>query len=420
MDAIRSGATVAIDSRKVEEGGIFVGLNGQNTKGSRFLQQALDAGAAYCIVEEILYELKKEDADKVVLVADSLSYLQSISTVYRRSLALKVLAITGSNGKTTTKELVRDVLSMKYIVRATLGNYNNHIGVPLTLLSCRPSDQILVCEMGANHQGEIDFLCHLAEPDIGLITNIGKAHLEGFGGVEGVQKGKSEMYRYLTSNEGVIIVDEDQRMLTDVVPEEARVWSYRSSEVKVKDSSEDWLKYSKSEFEIQTKLVGKVNRYNIASALAIGEYLNIEEEVAHRAISNYIPTNNRSQLEHYKEGLIVFDCYNSNPSSLQNTLNHFLNTYAEDQLIFVLGDMLELGDESEPEHRHIISMLATKTKCLVILIGEEFVKVALEKPHLKYYNNTNQAKEMFAELDTKDKIIVLKGSRGVRVEEIVS
>ena len=420
---LRCDQKITTDTRKIVEGSVYFALKGENFNGNKFAADALAKGSAYAVVDE------KEvvTGDKYILVEDVLSALQQLANYHRKQLTIPVIAITGSNGKTTTKELIHAVLSQKANVQYTMGNLNNHIGVPLTLLSITKQHEMAVVEMGANHQGEIDMLCRIAEPDYGIITNIGKAHLEGFGGIEGVKKGKSEMYRYLKEKDGIVFLHGDDAVLNDLAKENNK-YTYGTKKLYdvVGKFSESNLfvelawktRYTAPELKnapfVKTKLVGIYNYYNALCAACVGTFFKLEDELIKKALEEYEPTNKRSQLLKTENNTLILDYYNANPSSMQLAIENFAAMPAEKKML-VLGDMLELGDESIEEHKAIIQLLHDKNLQDHILVGPIFCSLQKEKS----FPTSVAAFEFFKTNPVKQKTILIKGSRGIALEEVV-
>ncbi|HXU28839.1 MAG TPA: UDP-N-acetylmuramoyl-tripeptide--D-alanyl-D-alanine ligase [Bacteroidia bacterium] len=414
---------ITTDTRKITKGCIYFALKGDKFDGNIFAEDAIEQGAAYAVVDNA----KVAKGDKYILVQDVLTTLQQLANHHRKQLKIPVIGITGSNGKTTTKELVHAVLSKKYNIQYTQGNLNNHIGVPLTLLTITPQHEMAVVEMGANHQLEIDMLCRIAEPDFGIITNIGKAHLEGFGGIEGVKKGKSELYRYLKEKNGTVFLHGDDTVLADLAKENNKV-TYGTNKLYdvVGKCNKNSLfvelawrtRYKATEVKgadyIKTNLVGVYNYNNALCAACVGNYFKIEEGLINEAIQNYVPTNNRSQLQKTENNSLILDYYNANPSSMQAAIENFYNMSATDKML-VLGDMLELGDESVMEHQAIINLLHEKKLNDYLLVGPIFSSLQKEKSFV----TSKEAGEFLQANPTKNKTILIKGSRGIALEEVV-
>ena len=418
---------VVTDSRKVEPGCIFFALKGDHFNGNEFARQALEKGAAYAIIDEAVF---KTD-DRLLLVEDVLYMLQQLATHHRRQFNIPVLAITGSNGKTTTKELVSAVLSSHYVTHFTQGNLNNHIGVPLTLLSMPTETEIAVIEMGANHPGEINLLCRIAEPTLGLITNVGKAHLEGFGGFEGVKRTKSELYRYLEHHNGLVFINQDEPHLTELASENTRKIYYRSSEapsagldpVEIQLVAQEpfieaaFLSETRKKLSLQSHLIGVFNFNNIMTAVAVGKYFKVPPLKIKTAIESYISTNNRSQLLKIGANTFIMDAYNANPTSMKNALTSFANMQAAHK-IAILGAMLELGNYSEEEHENMASFANSLQLDQLVLVGKEFRKAA-EKYGLPFFENTAQLKEWYQARHFSDALFFIKGSRSIGLEKML-
>jgi UDP-N-acetylmuramoyl-tripeptide--D-alanyl-D-alanine ligase len=414
---------ITTDTRKIAKGCIFFALKGDNFNGNAFAKEAIQQGAAYAVVDDA----SVAETDKYILVKDALNALQQLANYHRKQLTIPVIGITGSNGKTTTKELVHAVLSKKYNTQYTHGNLNNHIGVPLTLLSITTKHEMAVVEMGANHQLEIDMLCRIAEPDFGIITNIGKAHLEGFGGIEGVKKGKSELYKYLKEKNGTVFLHGDDEVLSDLAKENNKI-SYGTKKLydiigKCNTTSLfvelAWCtRYKASELKraayIKTNLVGIYNYNNALCAACIGNFFKVEEALINEALQEYKPTNNRSQLQKTENNTLILDYYNANPSSMRAAIENFYNTDTPSKML-VLGDMLELGEESITEHQSIIALLQEKELDDYLLVGPLFSSLQKEKSFV----NSKQAEAFLLAHPVKNKTILIKGSRGIALEEVV-
>lgn len=405
---------IVTDSRKVNPGCIFFALKGDKFDGNTFAYDAIESGADFVVVDDTAF--KNNDNARVIWVEDALETLQHLAGYHRSQLKIPFLAITGSNGKTTTKELTRDVLSAKYKVYATIGNLNNHIGVPLTILSISDDIEFAIIEMGANHQGEIDMLCNIARPDYGVITNIGKAHLEGFGGVEGIKRGKSEMYRYVAAADGHIFVNMDDEILKSLLPTDAHLLTFHASVLHINAQNTDILAYQYKDKVYQTHLYGTYNLSNIAFAIACGQYFGVAETDIHTAIMNYKPENNRSQILEYNGNKIILDAYNANPSSMKASIESFVRL-GGDQVI-VIGDMFELGAYSQEEHLALIRMIEQYNFIDIIYIGPMLSSLSDgHKGH--FFTNISEAKAYFVAQGYQNKKILLKGSRGISVEKIL-
>ena len=399
---------VCTDSRKIEKDNIFFALKGGNFNGNFFAQQAIQEGCRYAIVDEKKFQKNKQH----ILVNDVLECLQKLSSFHRKQLKCPVIGITGTNGKTTTKELMYNVLNTQYKTIATQGNFNNHIGVPLTLLSTPIDTEILIVEMGANHTGEIAYLSNIAKPNFGIITNIGKAHLEGFGGYKGVIKTKSELYNYIKNNGGKLFVNAKDDLLINLSKNVKRITYGNNIQFL---SANPFVQLNYQETEISTQLIGSYNYPNLTAAICIGEYFGITISNCKKAIENYTPTNNRSQVEKSKKGnTLVLDAYNANPSSMRVAIESFQQMKAVSK-IAILGEMFELGDVSLNEHQEIIELLKVSNLQRVFLVGEEFQKTT--HSYLSFAN-TNELKNWLQSNPITDSTILLKGSRGVRLEDV--
>lgn len=407
--------SVSIDTRKIERKSLFVALKGNSFDANTFAKEALEKGASYVLIDNKDYCLN----DKTLLVSNTLETLQQLAKYHRKYLNLPIIALTGSNGKTTTKELFQAVLSKKFKTRATVGNLNNHIGVPLTLLSFTKDTEIGIVEMGANHQKEITFLCEIAQPDYGYITNFGKAHLEGFGGVEGVIKGKSEMYDYLIKNDKRVIVNlDDPIQSAKSVQVEQITFSTTNpnSFVFIKNvEANPFVKVKLEEIEIQSNLIGLYNAANINAAITLGKYFKVPIDDCKQALESYQPENNRSQIIHKNSNEIILDAYNANPSSMEVALQNFFQLKNESK-IAVLGDMFELGEESTQEHENIIKKLSSTANFNCYLIGKEFYNVKEDYQNLHFFLTFDEFAEYLKTNTFQNALILIKGSRGMALE----
>ena len=406
---------VCTDTRKISPNCIFFALKGDNFNGNTYAAQALEKGASYAIVDEEEFA----GHDKAILVNNVLNTLQELSRFHRNYCKAKVIGLTGSNGKTTTKELITAVLSRKYKTIATKGNLNNHIGVPLTLLSITPDTEMAIVEMGANHLKEIEFLCKLAMPDFGYITNFGKAHLEGFGSEEGVIKGKSELYDYLTSHDKSIFFNADDPIQKEKLSNVIKKFGYsqnKSEFFRIKLVGADpFVKISVDDILITTQLVGSYNFTNCCAAILIGKYFNVELDEIKRGIENYIPQNNRSQIIKKNGHHIILDAYNANPTSMKAALENFQQLKADYKIAF-LGDMFELGKTAENEHQEISNIATNMQFDQVFLIGENFFKT---KSDLSKFKSFDHLRETLNNKTLKNATILIKGSRGMALERIL-
>jgi UDP-N-acetylmuramoyl-tripeptide--D-alanyl-D-alanine ligase len=408
-------SSLSIDTRKIEKNSMFFAIKGENFDANTFAKEALDLGALFVVIDNESYFID----ERTILVKNSLETLQELAKFHRSYLGLPIVALTGSNGKTTTKELINVVLSKKFKTKATIGNLNNHIGVPLTLLSFTKETEIGIVEMGANHQKEIEFLCQIAQPDFGYITNFGKAHLEGFGGVEGVIAGKSEMYQYLAANQKSVFVN-----LEDPIQVE-KSKGIKSFTFGVKNQNADlniqkieanpFVIINYNDFQIESHLIGLYNSNNINAAVAIGKYFEVPESDIKSAIENYIPANNRSQMMQKGSNEIILDAYNANPSSMAVAITNFLQLDKKNK-IMILGDMFELGDESLYEHKVIIDSLADQKQALCFLIGKSFYQNKISNENIQFFETFDLFAEYLKTYKFNSNTILIKGSRGMALE----
>ena len=407
---------ISTDTRKIQQDNIFFALKGENFNGNTYANQALESGASYAVVDEKEYATN----ERSILVPDCLEALQKLANYHRNYLKLPILALTGSNGKTTTKELINVVLSKKFKTVATKGNLNNHIGVPLTLLEMNTETEFGIVEMGANHQKEIEFLCNIAQPNYGYITNIGKAHLEGFGGIEGVLKGKTEMYQHLKENQQMIFLNLEDIKLTNA-SKGIKTYSFSQREdadiqIEFIDAN-PMVQLKFEETEIHSNLIGAYNFTNVAAAIAIGKYFNISSDSIKDAIESYIPENNRSQILKKKDSIIIMDAYNANPSSMQAAIENFEKLSASTKTVF-LGDMFELGPEAQEEHQDIVSLLERTSIDLILIIGENFYKTITTSERIKKYRTFEDLHQAWNP-NLIGKANLIKGSRGMKLERIL-
>ena len=395
---------VITDSRQIKLNSIFFALKGDNFDGNEYAKSAIEKGASFAVIDNQTYCLNK----KYIVVDDVLSCLQELSQYHRKQLNCPVLGITGTNGKTTTKELIKAVIQKNFKTVATKGNLNNHIGVPLTLLSAKLNTEFLIIEMGANHTNEINFLCKLAQVNFGIITNIGKAHLEGFGNVQNVIKAKKELYDHINVNNGTLFVNANDKLLMSISENTERVL-YNTK--KQEQSNTMFAEAIFNESLISSQLIGNYNRTNILAACEIGSYFGVTLENIKDAIKSYIPSNNRSQLFKTRRNTIILDAYNANPSSMSEAIKAVQNLNHKKKL-FILGDMLELGENSLVEHQSIIDELSENNQ-EVILIGNEFNKC---QHNFIHFFNSEDALGWIEENPIEDMFILLKGSRGIKLE----
>ena len=413
--------TICTDTRKIETGCIFVALIGQNHDGNLFAEEAISKGAAYAVVSKPQLE-----NPKFIHVSDTLETLQELAAFHRQKFDIPVLGITGSNGKTTTKELIFNVMSQKFRVHATLGNLNNHIGVPLTILSMPLTSEFLIVEMGASGIGEIDELCRIAQPNAGLITCIGQAHLEGFGGIKGVVKGKSELFEYLKRRSGVFFLNHEDQYLRRFEGQSIHQITYgHTAECDVYTrlvqhaGKEIHFQFLQSDGEytlFKTQLYGQYNLINLTAATTVGTHYHVPLEKIKFGIECYQAENNRSQVITVGSNTVVLDAYNANPSSMESAIFSFAKIF--ENRILVLGDMKELGEESELLHQELIDKISNLKWESVILVGEEFSKT--KRPtHFRHFDDINQCKKNISITDYQNMDILIKGSRSMRLEELV-
>lgn len=416
--AFLSSSGVCTDTRNIVQNCIFFALKGDNFNGNHFAQEALQAGASYVVIDEETRALN----DRCFLVDDVLTTLQRMASLHRQKLTIPVLAITGSNGKTTTKELIREVLSEKFNVHATAGNFNNHIGVPLTLLKITDETEIAIIEMGANHVGEIAALCDIARPDFGLITNIGRAHLEGFGSLEGVIRAKSELYQFLIMNHGIAFINSKNEILKNMAKrfKDPVFYPALNDDYHCEFISADPYVHLKTAngTVIETQLVGAYNFENIASALCVGNYFNVEESRMVKAIANYLPSNNRSQVVSTASNKIILDAYNANPNSMKAALQNF-NQMKGTYKVAILGDMFELGDGSEEEHVKIGQLLTEMSLDKVLICGTASKAIATGYPAALHFETRKDLIEFLKKEPVKNGDILIKASRGMGLETLV-
>lgn len=415
---LKCPAGVAIDSRKVVLGTFFVAIKGENHDAHHFINEIFEKGASYIVIDNPAYA----HFDKTILVKNSVETLQKLASFHRDYLKTTLIALTGSNGKTTCKELISIVLSKKYNTIATFGNLNNHIGVPLTLLSIKKEHEIAIVEMGANHQKEIEFLCDIARPDFGLITNYGKAHLEGFGGVEGVIKGKSEMFEFLRKNQKTAFVNANDAIQME---KSVGIKSYTFG-FDITSGDVNFQKVSTSNFAsiayqnelINSNLIGQYNDNNLMLAVSIGLFFEVELNHIKEAIESYIPSNNRSQVINIGSNRVVLDAYNANPSSMDAAIRNFIAMDSE-RKVLILGDMFELGEESLKEHQHILNLLLNETDSKVYLIGHYFNQCLHTTSHIYQFESFDFFLVYLKENPIFNSTFLIKGSRGMALERVL-
>ena len=418
---------ICTDSRVCPPGSIFFALKGDNFNANAFALSALENGCSYAVVDEAQYAID----DRFMLVDNVLESLQKLATFHRRQMGTPIIGITGTNGKTTSKELIAAVLKEKFNVLFTQGNLNNHIGVPLTLLKLKPQHEIAIIEMGANHPGEIRDLCEIARPDFGIITNVGKAHLEGFGSFEGVKSTKSELYSFIFRNGKNIFINKDNRHLVematkvgfDLGKENVCSFGFNPDYGVFGDITGcspflemECVTKPKPSFVIKTNLIGAYNAENIMAAVAIGYFFKLQNEEIKRGLENYVPQNNRSQLTVTDRNKLVVDAYNANPTSMSAAILNFAQMDVQ-QKTLILGDMLELGEQSEAEHQNVVDLLQQNEFVNVLLVGKQFRKT------IHSYQCFDDVDELIAFIEKhpiNDNFILIKGSRGIRLEKVIA
>lgn len=411
--------SICTDSRNVKEGQIFLALKGENFDGNKFAHNAIKKGCSYAIVDDSDVYLD----DRYIYVNNTLETLQKLSNFHRKKLGIPIFAITGTNGKTTTKELIANILSHKFNLQATKGNFNNNIGVPLTLLTFNKNIEFGIIEMGANHRGEIEELCEIAAPNYGLITNVGSAHLEGFGKFETIKETKAELYHYLVKKNERIFINKNNEHLLSMLPENSKAiyygldmfksFSYQQNpflEISYKD-------FNNKDVRIKTKLIGNYNIENIISAISVGKYFKISNENIKKAIENFKPVDLRSQLKKTKHNSLVIDAYNANPVSMKAAINSF-GTMGKKKKIVIIGDMLELGKYSKEEHLKIINFLKKLNFDHVVFVGKNFYSVR-QKDNYTYLQTTDDLVSILQKKAIRDHWILLKASRGIQLEKII-
>jgi len=414
---------ISTDTRKIIPGSIFFALKGENFNANTFAQQAVESGAAYAVIDEGEYQLD----ERYLMVDDVLTALQDLARVHRRHLSIPVIGLTGSNGKTTTKELISAVLSQKFNTLATQGNLNNHIGVPLTVLSITAAHQMAVIEMGANHQKEIELLCSIAQPNYGLITNVGKAHLEGFGGVEGVKKGKGELYDYLEQTDGIAFINHNDKVLMEMqaARQLKNIVFYGNGQSLISGKllanapylSVSWKNNNTGEtYRINSQLTGEYNLNNMLAAICIGAYFNLSADEINAGIEGYQPKNNRSQLVQTATNTLVCDYYNANPSSMAVAIDNLGRLEAKHKVL-ILGDMFELGEDAPAEHRSVIQKALLAKADKRIFVGDIFYQ---QKADIKadFYRTAEEAIAALKAKAIKNSTILIKGSRGMALERL--
>ncbi|UWX67552.1 UDP-N-acetylmuramoyl-tripeptide--D-alanyl-D-alanine ligase [Empedobacter stercoris] len=406
---------VTTDTRNISKDCIFFALKGANFNGNTFAQEAINQGAMLAIVDEKEYE---NNSQNIFLVHNALETLQDLARMYRKHLQIPFIGLTGSNGKTTTKELISAVLKEKFKTHYTFGNLNNHIGVPLTILSIPEDTEIAVIEMGANHQKEIELLASISQPDFGYITNFGKAHLEGFGGIEGVIKGKSELYDFLRANKKTAFVNYNDPIQVEKTGDINRITfsDQNNTDVQIEliENKTEYLAVKYKNLDIHSHLTGNYNFSNISCAIAIGQYFGIDAESIKNGIENYFPSNNRSQIINKENYKIVMDAYNANPSSMEASLNNFVKF--EGSKTIIIGDMFELGDEAKTEHQRVLDLAERLNFDQIFILGHHFSETITTNPNVKKFEDRKAFEKYLIDNPIKTKNILIKGSHGMRLD----
>jgi UDP-N-acetylmuramoyl-tripeptide--D-alanyl-D-alanine ligase len=426
IHSIINGADICTDTRQIKDGDVFFALKGENFDANDFAQQALEKGAKVAVVERA-----SSQSPKYIVVDDVLKTLQQVATYHRNLFNIPVIGITGSNGKTTTKELINSVLSQKFVTLCTKGNFNNHIGVPLTLLRLNQNHEVAIIEMGANHLGDIDFLSSLTFPTHGLITNIGKAHIEGFGSFENIIKGKTELYRNLKKSGGTIYINGNNQYLPEHVDLKSCITYGKDDDFQfygkitelrpfltLKYNTQLDNTYNEPEFRtIKTNLLGAYNFENVMSAIAIGHDFGVGADKIKTGIENYSPTNSRSELKTTARNIIIMDAYNANPTSMMAALENIVSLESDKPKALILGDMLELGETSLDEHQKVIDFIEKENFSWVLLIGTYFAKTN-HKKEFKSFVNMSDAENWIKNNTPSGYTFLMKGSRGIKVEQL--
>ena len=411
-------SAVSTDTRNISQNAFFFALKGPNFNANTFAAQALESGARYAVIDEVVQPIN----DSFILVENVLKTLQDLARFHRDYLGLPVVALTGSNGKTTTKELINAALKQRFKTIATIGNLNNHIGVPLTLLSMNADTEVGVVEMGANHANEIALLCSIAKPNVGYITNFGKAHLEGFGSEQGVVVAKSELYDYLKANKGLIIMNSDDAKQEKQVGQYSNTFSfseYKQASINISLlDSQPFLNVSLVDIVIKTHLVGVYNFHNIAAALAVGSFFNLTPQQLKSGIEAYVPANNRSQIIQQNSNQILLDAYNANPSSMEVALENFKGTQNSNKLA-ILGDMFELGANSAKEHLEIVNQAILTKGCVFYFIGSHFFEQKIAHSTFLFFETFKELQSHLEEITISNTSILIKGSRGMALERVL-
>ena len=402
--------SISTDSRNIKKDSIFFALKGENFNGNKFAKEALKSGCKYAVIDEKEYEIN----ENYILVKNALKTLQQLASIHRDNINIPIIAITGTNGKTTSKELITSCLSSELETAYTKGNYNNHIGVPLTLLEINKKHEIGIIEMGANHKNEINFLCEIAKPSYGIITNIGKAHLEGFKNFEGVKSTKKELYDFIKKNNGIIFINNDDKTLNEISKNIKSITYGKNGDIIGKEvTSSVYTEVLFNKIKINSNLIGSYQFYNIMLAIAVAKHFSIKEKNIIKSLESYYPKNNRSQVIQSESNLIILDAYNANPSSMSEMINSFYKI-KKDGKVCILGDMGELGIFSKDEHEEIIK-LNKKLSLKTFYIGSEFRKLTKKNSFINFQEFKNYLKNF----PISNSTILIKGSRSQKLEDIV-
>lgn len=410
---------ISTDTRNSPKNSIFFALKGANFNGNEYALKAIESGCSYAVIDEPQYATHPN----LILVDDCLRVLQQLANYHRRQFKIPIIAITGTNGKTTTKELVTSILSQSYNVISTKGNLNNHIGVPLTLLSIKKEHEIAVIEMGANHMGEIKFLAEIAEPNYGLITNIGHAHIEGFGSYENIIKTKKELYDYIQQRkDGKLFVDYDNSLLKELSEGITSIYYGLENELFVSGkvlSMSPYLEFewsvAETSYQVKTKLIGEYNLSNALAGICIGKYFGVKTKLMCKALEEYEPTNNRSQLKETEKNMLIVDAYNANPTSMYAALENFRHMAVAPKVV-ILGDMKELGADTYAEHQKIVDYVSQNPFCEALFVGDNFAQVDTPYPR---FRDVNELNTYLSEYSIADSYILLKGSRSMQLEKCI-
>ncbi len=411
-------SVISTDTRDILKKSIFFALKGDNFNANEFAKEALDKGASFAIIDEKKYQINNQ----TILVNNVLETLQKLATYHRNFLKIPIITLTGSNGKTTTKELINTVLSKKFKTTATKGNLNNHIGVPLTLLSMTKETEIGIVEMGANHSNEIDFLCNIIKPNYGYITNFGKAHLEGFGSIKGVIKAKTELYRHLKKNNKTVFINTNDQIQVDKSKGmEIIGFGQKDTTYPIKLlNANPFVTLEFNKVIVNSNMIGNYNYNNIAAAIAIGQYFNIGNDNIKTALENYNPQNNRSQIIQKNSTKIILDAYNANPNSMQSALDNLFQL-TDKTKIAILGDMFELGKYAEEEHQKITTLVSNSNINKIYLVGENFKKTtSANTKKVLFLKDFEAFKNIFDKSLFKDTTVLIKASRGMALERITT